>query len=178
MAYHPPQRAVGAFILSLDHWFRATFHLPLLHAFEEHLERGRAFFPLTNVEFGHGAILDFMALRASAAHVVVPAVAERELLLQPVVGTRSREVSCYLEHVAVHGTLELLPSVRTSDFLAHQTGFIMLRGARIVPRLQQRPEPLPVVFLNAEAVLAVAEKGADIEEQEEALPREKIVRIV
>ncbi len=161
MAYHPPQRAVGAFILSLSHWIRGTFHLPKLHAFEEHLARGRAFFSLTNVVLG-GAKLEFLALRASAAHLVVPEVAERELRLQPVSGVQPREVSCYLEHVAVHGTLELLPGVRTSDFLAHQAGFIMLRACRIVPSLPGRPEPHPVVFVNAGAIRAGAAEGGRV----------------
>jgi len=170
MAYHPPQRAVGAFILSLSQWIRATFHLSKLHAFEEHLARGRAFFPLTNVSLGQGTQLEFLALRATAAHLVVPEVTERELSLQPAAGARPRDVSCYLEHVAVHGTLELLPGVRTSDFLAHQQAFIMLRGCRIVPPLPGRPEPHPVVFVNAGAILAVAEEGGRVGERQADAP--------
>jgi hypothetical protein len=111
-----------------------------------------------------GAALEFLALRASAAHLVVPEVAERELHLQPVLGTQPRDVSCYLEHVAVHGTLELLPGVRTSDFLAHQTGFIVMRACRIVPALAGRPEPIAVVFVNASAILALAEDGGELGE--------------
>jgi hypothetical protein len=110
-------------------------------------------------------VLEFMALRASAAHLVVPEVAERELQLQPSIGANVREVSCYLEHVAVHGTLELLPGVRTSDFLAHQSAFILLRACRIVPALAGRPEPIPVVFVNAGAILALAEEGGHVAEQ-------------
>jgi hypothetical protein len=170
LTYYPPQRAVGAFILSLDHWIRATFHLPKLHAFEEYLARARSFFALTNVELGQGA-LEFLALRASAAHVVVPDVAERELHLQPSIGTTPRFVSCYLEHVAIHGTLELLPGVRTSDFLAHQSGFIVLRASRIVPPLLARPEPVPLLFVNAGAILAVADEGQGAERSDSAQPK-------
>ncbi len=165
MAYHPPQRSVGAFILSLDRWMRATFHLAKVHAFEEHLARDRSFFPLTNVTLGPGAPLRFLALRASAAHLVVPEVPDPELHLQAAAGAHAREVSCYLERVAVHGTLELLPDVRTSDFLANQTGFILLRDCRIVPPLASRPEIVPVAFVNAGAILAVAENGAPILER-------------
>lgn len=165
MAYHPPQRAVGAFILSLSRWIRATFHLPKLHAFEEHLARGRAFFSLTNVSLGVGPPLEFLALRASAAHLVVPERADRELSLAPAPDVRPRDVSCYLEHVAVHGTLELLPGIRTSDFLAHQDGFILLRTCTIVPPLQGRPEPHPVVFVNARAIVAVADEGGHVGER-------------
>jgi hypothetical protein len=160
VAYHPPQRAVGASVLSLSRWLRGTFHVPKLHAFEEHLARGRTFFSLTNVSLGSGPALDFLALRVSTVHLVVPDVAERELRVAPVTGAVPRDVTCYLEHLAVHGTLELLPGVRTSDFLAHQQGFITLRGCRLVPPLQGRVEPLPVVFLNAQSIVAVAEEGA------------------
>lgn len=171
MAYHPPQRAVAAFVFSLDRWMLATFHLPKLHAFEEHLARDRAFFPLTNVSLGQGPVMDFLALRASAAHLVVPEVAERELYLQPPAENRPRDVSCYLQHVAVHGTLELLPGVRTSDFLAHQHGFITLRACRIVPPLPGRPEPHPVVFVNAGAILALAEEGGRVGEGADAITK-------
>lgn len=158
MTYVPPQRAVGAFIFSLDRWIRGTFHLPKLHAFEEHLAKRRAFFPLTDVELGTGGSLDFLALRASAAHIIIPEEPQRDLRLREVTGV-PREVSCYLAQVAVHGKLELLPGVRTSDFLAHQKGFIMLHGCRLVPSLPMRPEPVPVIFVNAGALLAVAEEG-------------------
>lgn len=158
-AYHPPQRAVGAFVLALARWMRGTFHLSKLHAFDEHLAHARTFFSLTNVSLGAGAPLEYLALRASAAHVVVPEGADRELLLTPAQGGRPRKVSCYLEHGAVHGTLELRPGVRTSDFLAHQEGFILLRACRLVPPLPGRTEPLPIVFVNARAVVAVAEEG-------------------
>lgn len=166
MSYHPPQRATPAFIFSLDRWIRGTFHLAKLHAFEDHLARDRAFFPLTEVALGQGTVLAFLALRASAAHLVVPEGAERELLRSgaPASDARSREVSCYLERVAVHGILELPPGVRTSDYLANRDGFIALRGCRIVAPLPGRPEPHAVVFVNAGAILAVAEEGGRVAE--------------
>ena len=162
MAYHPPQRPVPARVLSLGRWIRGTFHVPKLHAFDDHLANGRTFFTLTGVDLGGAAPIPFVALRASAAHVVVPDVAASELLLQPVSGTAPREVSCYLEHLAVRGRLELRQGVRTSDFLAHQEGFIVLRACRLVPALPGRAEPLPVVLVNARAVVALAEEGADV----------------
>jgi len=163
-AYHPPQRAIPAFILSLGRWIRGTFHLPKLHAFDDHLERGRTFFALTNVALGEGTTLEFLALRASTAHLVVPEVPPYQLALQPTAGTRRHHVSCYLEDVAVHGSLDLLPGVRTSDFLAHQEGFITLRRCRLVPPLPEQTQPIPVVFVNARAIVGVAEEGGRVEE--------------
>ncbi len=165
-AYHPPQRAIRAHILSVARWIRGTFHIPKLHAFDDHLSHhGRTFFTLTEVELGSGPALPFLALRASAARVIVPDGPEEPLHLTRGGGTRAREVSCYLEHLAVHGSLDLLPTVRTSDFLAHQESFITLRACRLVPALPGRKEPIPVLFLDARAVIAVAEEGRDVDEQ-------------
>lgn len=157
MPYHPPQRVVPALVLSLARWIRGTFHPPKLHSFEDHLARGRTFFTLTDVSLVSGPPLPYLALRVAATHLVVPQVPERELLLQPVSGTSPREVSCYLEHVAVHGSLDVLPGVRTSDFFAHQEGFIALRRCRLVPALAGLAEPIPVLFVNARSIVAVAE---------------------
>jgi hypothetical protein len=159
MAYHPPQRPIAARILSLGRWIRGTFHPPKMHAFDDHLANGRTFFTLTDVDLGGATPVPFLALRVSAAHVVVPEVPASELLIQPTSGTAPREVSCYLEHLAVRGRLELRAGVRTSDFLAHQEGFIVLRACRLVPALNGRVEPLPVVLVNARAVVALAEEA-------------------
>lgn len=168
--YVPPQREVPALVLSVSRWLRATFHLPQRHAFDDHLGKGRSFYPLTDVAFTADSTLPFLALRASAVHVVVPEVAEKALLLSSPAGAKPREVSCYLENLAVHGKLELLPGVRTSDFLAHQEGFITLRTCRIVPAVPGFAEPVPVLFLNALAVVGVTEEG-EAAEVRESRPR-------
>lgn len=155
--YHPPQRAVGTQCFTISRWVGGTFHLPKLHGFDDHLRKVRCFFPLTDVDLGAGA-LPFLALRASAIHAVAPTVREEELLLSPVPDATPRGVSCYLENLAVHGTLELLPGLRTSDFLGHQEGFIVMRGCRLVPPAPGVAEPVPVVFVNARAIVAVAEE--------------------
>lgn len=165
-AYHPPQRAISALVLSVSRWLRATFHLPQRHGFDDHLRKGRSFFPLTEVAFAADAQLPFLALRASAVQVVVPEAQEKELMLSSPAGAVSRDVSCYLENLAVHGKLDLLPAVRTSDFLAHQEGFITLRGCRIVPAVPGLPEPVPVVLVNALSIVGVAEE-AEAEEARE-----------
>ena len=161
--YHPPQREVSALVLSVSRWLRATFHLPQRHAFDDHLGKGRSFYPLTDVAFTADSTIPFLALRASAVHVVVPAVDEKDLLLSSPAGARPREVSCYLENLAVHGRLDLLPGVRTSDFLAHQEGFITLRACRIVPAIQGLGEPVPVLFVNALAIVGVTEEAEEAE---------------
>lgn len=160
--YRPPQRAVGAWVLSIARWIRCTFHLPTLQSFDDHLAHGRAFLPLTNVAIAPGAPLPFLALRASAAHVVVPDPPEETLQLSPHPGTAPRQVSVYLEHVAVHGTLHLRPGLRTSDFFLYQEGYVALRGCRIAPAVAGLAEPVPIAFVNAGAIVAVAEEGGRV----------------
>lgn len=167
--YHPPQRSVPSLVLSVSRWIRATFHLPKLRAFDDHLARRRQFFTLTAVSLAPGPPLPYLALRVAAAHVVVPQVPERDLLLQAGPGTRPRDVSCYLEPIALHGSLDVMPGLRTSDFLAHQDGFIALRRCRLVPGYPGAPDVLPVVFVNARAIIAIAEHPpVDVEEPERA----------
>jgi hypothetical protein len=156
--YHPPQRAVNAWVLSVARWMRCTFHLPGPLAFDDYLHQDRPFLPLTGVAIGPGAPLPFLALRGSAAHVVVPESPEDHLHLSPQAGT-PRLVSVYLEHVAVHGVLRLQPGVRTSDFFVHHEGYVALRDCRIVPPAEGMAELLPLAFVRARAIVAVAEEG-------------------
>lgn len=157
-AYHPPQRAIRAAVLTSARWIHATFHLPRLHAFDDHLARGRTFLPLTQVGFDLGEPVAFLALRRSAAVVVAPECRPQMLLLASPADVQPRHVTCHLERVSVRGSLDLRPAVRTSDFLAHQDGFIALRDCTLVPPIPGRDERLPVVFVNARAIVAVAEE--------------------
>ncbi|BDG04436.1 hypothetical protein [Anaeromyxobacter oryzae] len=155
--YHPPQRAVRAAVLCGARWLEGTFHVPQRHAFDDHLSNPRAFLALTDVVLGGGPPRPFLALRSAVAQVVVPQVPVEALLLAELPNAKLREVTCYLERVALHGSVALLPGVRTSDFLAHQDGFITLRSCRMVPGLGGRTEPLGAVLVNAASVIAVAE---------------------
>lgn len=167
MAYRPPQRAIRATLLTFSRWIRGTFHLPRLHAFEDHLAKRRQFLTLTDVALGGGPPVPFLALRTSAAHVIVPDVRVDELYLAPRANAVPREVTCLLERVVIRGRLELLPGVRTSDFLVHQDGYLALHDARITPPLPDRVEPLPVVFVDARAVVAIAELDGEPGERAE-----------
>jgi hypothetical protein len=160
--YHPPQRAVGAWVLSVTGWIRCTFHLPEPLAFDDFLQHGRPFLPLTDVGLGPGAPLPFLALRAAAAHLVAPDPPEERLHLPAQKGTSTRDLSVYLERVAVHGTLRLRAGLRTSDFLVHRDGWVALHGCRIEPADRRMVEPLPAVFVNAGAIVAVAEEGGRV----------------
>lgn len=157
--YNPPQRALRAAVLSGGtRWIEGTFHVPRLHAFDEHLGSGRAFLSLTDVALGDGATSPFLALRASAAHVIVPACRLPMLRLAEIVAAREVSVTCYLERISVRGTLRFNAGVRTSDFLARRDGFLVLRDAALAPA-GPGPGPHPAVLVHADAVIAIAEDG-------------------
>ncbi len=159
MKHMPPQRAVPCLCFTGGRWIPGTFHLPKVHGFDDHLRKLRTFVPLTDVDLGAGP-LRFVALRAEALQAVVPRAGEEELQLGPEgAGTTARAVSCYLEGLAVHGTVEVHPGLRTSDFLLLHEGFIALRGCRVVPPPPGSAEPVPLVFANARSVVAVTEEG-------------------
>ncbi len=155
--YRPPQRAVRAAVLCGARWLEGTFHVPRLHAFDDHLSNAHPFLVLTDVLLGAGPPKPVLALRAAVAQVVVPREPVEALLLNEVPNARLRKVTCYLERVALHGSVALLPGVRTSDFLAHQDGFITLRACRMVPALSDQGEPPATVLVNSASVVAVAE---------------------
>jgi len=159
MKHVTPQRAVPALCFTGGRWIPGTFHLPKVHGFDDHLRKLRTFVPLTDADLGAGA-LGFVAVRSEALQAVVLRVSEEELQLTPAgAGASPRAVSCYLEGLAAHGTVEVHAGLRTSDFLLLHEGFIALRGCRLVPAPPGATEPAPLAFVNARGVVAVTEEG-------------------
>jgi hypothetical protein len=159
MKHVPPQRPIPTLCFTSARWIPGIWHLPKVHGFDDHLRKLRTFVPLTEVDLGAGT-LPFVALRSATIQAVVPRASEEELQLAPAgPGAGPRAVSCYLEGLAVHGTVEIHPAVRTSDFLLLQEGFLALRRCRVVPQPPGMPDPVPVVFVNARGVVAVTEEA-------------------
>jgi hypothetical protein len=165
--YHPQQRVVPARILTPSGWVRASFHVVRLVSFRDFLGQVSPFFSLTGVSFpGSAEELPFLALRRSAARLILPACDERRLLLgREPEELVSHQVTCLLESGALRGRLALPPHVRISDFLAHHAGFVPLREADVGPRRTR----VPIVFVNAAALVAVAQDRAAPEDRA-ALP--------
>ncbi|HET9595498.1 MAG TPA: hypothetical protein VFP65_07945 [Anaeromyxobacteraceae bacterium] len=153
--HHPPQRVVPARILTASGWLRARLHLPRLCSFAEFLAQGAPFLSLTRVALpGAREESSFLALRRSAALVVLPACSEGALLLEPRPERAvSRHVRCVLPAGAVGGLLELPPGTRVSDHVAVHPGFLMLREADVGPAGTR----VPLLFVNAAALIAVEE---------------------
>jgi hypothetical protein len=153
--YRPPQRVVRARVLTPSGWIRGSFHVPRMHSFHDFLGQRAPFFNLTEVALAaRGAELPFLALRRSAARLIVPSADERRLLVAPPPPNAvERTVTCVLDAYAVSGRIALPSQLRVSDYLSHHSGFIQLREAD----LGQANERTSVVFLNVAALVAVSE---------------------
>ncbi len=153
--YRPPQRTIPARILSPAGWINGTFHLAKLHSFSDFLNASTAFYTLTEVLVPGGTKpARFLGLRRTAARLVLPLCEEEELLLAPTQGeTDEHRVTCLLEAGFLSGVLAVKKRLRISDFLAHQTGFMMLRDCA----LGEGRTPARIAFVNAQSVVGIGE---------------------
>jgi len=155
--YRPPQRVIPARVLTPTGWLRGTFHLPRRHSLADFLGHAGPFLSLTSVSLpGSREELPYLALRRSAALLILPACDERRLLLgRDLQDAVPHAVACLLQAGAVRGCLMLTSTVRVSDFLARHDGFIVLREADLGPARTR----VPVLLVNAGALLAMAEEA-------------------
>lgn len=167
--YRPPQRVIPARILTPTGWIQGHFHVPRLHSFLDFVAQPSPFFNLTDVTVPRAPEpLAFLALRRSAARVVLPTCDERRLFLRDPPNASVRAVTCLLEAGAVSGRLAIPPHLRVSDYLAHHAGFLQLRGVT----LGFADAHAGVAFLNASALIAVSDARAAAEERGASVPVE------
>lgn len=155
--YRPPQRRIPARILTPAGWINGTFHLAKLHSFTDFLNANTPFFTLTDVVLPVAKEpVPFVGLRRNAARLVLPVADEEFLLLPPQQGeTDEHVVHCLLEAGFLSGRLTVKKRLRVSDFLAHQSGFMMLRDCA----LGEARTPAPLAFVNAQAVVGLGDAG-------------------
>jgi hypothetical protein len=134
-----------------------TFHVSRLHSFLDYASQTTSFFTLTKVTLpGQKDALPFLALRRSAARVILPSCDESQLMLSPPQGeTDEHKVRCMLEAGVISGMLTLKRRVRVSDFLAHHVGYLMLRDCL----LGEARFEAPIAFVNSSAVVAIGDEG-------------------
>ncbi len=155
--YRPPQRTVPARILTPAGWINGTFHLAKLHSFMDFLNANTPFFTLTDVVLPSAKQpAPFIGLRRNAARLILPVIDEQSLLLVPSQGeTDEHLVHCLLEAGFLSGRLTVKKRLRVSDFLAHQSGFMVLRECA----LGEAKTPAPLAFVNAQGVVGIGEQA-------------------
>jgi hypothetical protein len=164
MTTRPPQRRVPVRVHTGSGWLSGTLHLPKMQGFLEYLSSDEPSLALTEVSLpGQLSPIPFFALRRAAAHLVVPACAEWLVGAGPAPGalepareaSMQRMVCCLLGLGTVTGRLEMVRTLRVSDFVAGHTGFLVLRHAVLGPD----HEAAPLVFVNARACVGVGDLG-------------------
>ncbi len=124
--YHPPLRTVPLRLHSAQGWVRGRLHLPEAQGLLDHLNHSGPFLKLTEVQLDGGAPLPFFALRASAVSLVLPEV-DLPLSQDSSEPGEPHRITCLLGPFTLEGQLDLLPHMRVSDVLMHQSRFFMLR---------------------------------------------------
>jgi hypothetical protein len=153
--YRPPQRTIPARILTPAGWIHGTFHLARLHSFADFLNTATPFLTLTQVTLPSGKDpAAFLGIRRSAARLILPLCDEAQLMLVPPQGEFDEHtVHCLLEAGFLTGRLQVKKRLRVSDFLGHQTGFVMLRDCA----LGEARTPAPLAFVNAASVVGMGD---------------------
>jgi hypothetical protein len=175
--YRPPQRSIPARILVGGAWISGRFHLAEVRCFADALADPTAtFLKLTDVTIGGGRQTPFLALRRSAASVIVPLSEEPRVVtrLQPP-NLVPQSIECLLDGTSIRGSVHLLPSTRVSDFLRYQQGFFAMRGCTFGGGPLALAGNVPLLFVGATAVVGLCDEAAspgDMADEIEERPSE------
>jgi hypothetical protein len=142
-------------VLTPAGWINGTFHLAKLHSFMDFLSSNAQFFTLTQVVLpAVKRPAKFIGLRRTAARLILPICDEQQLLLAPQQGDVDEHlVYCLLEAGFLTGRVAVKKRLRISDFLAHQTSFILLRDCK----LGDAGTPAPIAFVSAQSVVGMGD---------------------
>jgi len=165
-SYRPQQRVIPARVLTPNGWLRGSIHLPRFHSVIEFLAQGSPYLTLTGVATAGREELPFVAIRRSAALLVLPCCDERQLLLAATPGARHRRVVCVLPCGAVTATVAIESPLRLSDWLSCQESFFAVRDVDLGPAGTRAP----LALVNAGALLSVAELPAEAQPSAEVVP--------
>lgn len=169
-----PQTPVPVIVFTPSGFIRGTLHLPNVKTLQSFLNSQDEILKLTEAVLpGSDQIHPFLALHKSAITLVVPQGAFDQP--KAAIGAAPRElrlVTCLLSLGSMRGHLEVPESLRTSDFLLRNTGFIEFHQCYVGSTSYFDPseatgEPLPLVIVNSRNMVGVTEEAmvtADISE--------------
>ena len=155
--YKPSQRRVRVDLLAIAGWISGTLHVPFKNSALATFNRKSEFLPMTDASAAPGEPpIHFLAMRRSAIVLAVPSEEELERPVAPQIGTHAHlNVRFHLHDSSVEGTVEALASLRISDFLETNPGFVVMSDCTLdeggdVRRFSQ-------LIVNTAHVLAVTE---------------------
>ena len=163
-SYRPAQRWVSVDVLTTAGWARGTLVLPQIQALLDFIAGAGAFLKLVNAQLPQLVEpQSYMALKCESVLLIAPAVGNEKVEIDaPGASMAPLNVVCLLEDGVLEGTLNFLVNLRLSDFLRHQTGFLVVRDATwtAAPRTGQppaAPRKFPVTLVNASRIVAITE---------------------
>lgn len=160
--YRPPLREIPSVIFTTSGWIRGTYHVPQLHGFLDFIGKSGDFLKITDVTLPHlKKHLRYFGIRRNAVLMIIPDCPEEMLHLpRPIGKIRNLGISFLLESGTITGTLALEGEIRTSDFLAKETRWIVLRDCTLGTggAGAGSESRFPLLFLNAAGVIGASEE--------------------
>jgi len=161
----PPdqRRKVRSRILTPTEWIEGDFRVPVLRTFIDYVSSLHEFEVLTDVVFlGDGHREAFFDLRRDAMLVVLPPPGETDKVeVLPQRKLEAHGVSLLTPWGRAHGTLDIVPTVRISDYFRGRQGHVTLRDVRLVSRRGQPPDDTPpsypVAVVAVSTIIGVSE---------------------
>jgi|GEM_PF-1102480 len=162
----PPQTAIPVIVFTPSGFIRGTLHLPEVKTLHSFLNSQDEILKLTEAVLpGSDQVHPFLALHKTAITLVVP----QGSLETPRAGLggmprEQRLVTCLLSLGSIRGHLEVPETLRTSDFLLRNTGFIEFHQCYVGSTSYFNPseatgEPLPLVIVNSRNMVGVTEEA-------------------
>ena len=133
-SYRPSLREVPAELLTPYGWIDGTVVFPEKVNLVDHLTNTGSFLKLTRVRLpARRDAVPFFALQSSAAILVIPLTGEGVEGDGVIGAAASVRVTFFFASGALDGELAFNASLRLSDYLRQQTGFIVVRDAYWTP---------------------------------------------
>jgi hypothetical protein len=158
--YHPKQRSVETNILTPGGWLTGTFHIPETASFPEYLNREADFDTLTDVTIaGSDKPVAFFLLHRNMIQLLVPREKSNAPFPLLPATAETRRIFCLMAGVSITADVQVLKSMRISDFFSRRKGFIVLADC-FIRRIDQgvaKEETFPVVLLNPDAIIGITD---------------------
>ena len=162
----PLQTAIPVIVFAPSGFIRGTLHLPSVKTLQSFLNSQDEILKLTEAVLpGSDQVHSFLALHKSAITLVVP----QGPIEMPKTGIgaaplEQRLVTCLLTLGSMRGHLEVPETLRTSDFLLRNTGFIEFHQCYVGSTSYFDPSeatgaPLPLVIVNSRNMVGVTEEA-------------------
>jgi hypothetical protein len=164
MAYRPETREVVVQCRVGRSWISGRLVLPVQRNLIEYLNAAQVFLKVVHAVLPTGTrrTAGFVALRRDAISLIVPEEGDAQIVRDQGAGQFTEQaVSCIFESGEVSGQMSVRKKIRVSDVMGNTKGFFAVREASLRleadPSELTLPAPVPLLLVNAQHVVGVAE---------------------